>query len=98
MFNTVPGGTSCRRRHSSPPWRASSCRYAEAMTDSPDLLDLAARYHAALPTRIRDYLHARGIRDDLIDTYLLGWNGLRITIPITNRDGAVASFKLAKDP
>ena len=68
------------------------------MTDSPDLLNLAARYHAALPGRMRDYLHARGIRDDLINTYLLGWNGLRITIPITNRDGAVASFKLAKDP
>src|SRR5262249_7271193 len=29
---------------------------------------------------------------------LLGWNGWRITIPIFNRDGKAAFFKLAKDP
>jgi DNA primase len=28
----------------------------------------------------------------------LGWNGQRITIPIPNRDGHIAFFKLAKDP
>ena len=34
----------------------------------------------------------------MIDEHLLGWNGQRITIPITDREGAVAFFKLAKDP
>src|SRR2546428_6126248 len=51
-----------------------------------------------LPARIRVYLHARGIPDPMIDTHLLGWNGRRITIPISDRDGEVAFFKLAKDP
>ena len=34
----------------------------------------------------------------MIDKHLLGWNGTRITIPIRNRDGAVAFLKLRKDP
>jgi DNA primase len=61
-------------------------------------LRLAEQYHQALPQRIRDYLKDRGIDDDVIDRHLLGWNGSRITIPIFNRDGELAFFKLAKDP
>ncbi|MCI0627784.1 MAG: CHC2 zinc finger domain-containing protein [Acidobacteria bacterium] len=62
-------------------------------------LALVHRYHDALPWRIRRYLtEQRGIRDDLIDLYMLGWNGQRITIPIFDRQGAFAFFKLAKDP
>ena len=34
----------------------------------------------------------------MIDRYLLGWNGVRITIPVKNRDGAIFSFRLARDP
>ena len=56
------------------------------------------REEQPLPARIRVYLHARGIPDPMIDTHLLGWNGRRITIPISDRDGEVAFFKLAKDP
>jgi DNA primase len=63
-----------------------------------DLLQLATNYHKALPRRIRRYLHERGISDILIDFHLLGWNGNRITIPIFNRQGELAFFKLAKDP
>jgi DNA primase len=59
---------------------------------------LAEQYHRELPQRIRDYIKARGIDDDVIDRQLLGWNGRRITIPILNRDGELAFFKLAKDP
>jgi DNA primase len=58
----------------------------------------AERYHRALPQRLRDYLKDRGLDDDVIDRHLLGWNGRRITIPIFNRDGRLAFFKLAKDP
>ncbi len=59
---------------------------------------LASRYHAALPERIRTYLRARGISDAVIALHLLGWNGTRITIPIFDREGHLAFFKLAKDP
>src|SRR5262249_13509222 len=63
-----------------------------------NFLDLAREYHAELPGRIRSYLHDRGIPDAVIDRYELGWNGWRITIPVTNREGGVSFFKLPKDP
>ncbi|MGH9461171.1 MAG: toprim domain-containing protein, partial [Vicinamibacteria bacterium] len=68
------------------------------MNTPSDLLHLAEAYHADLPPRIRSYLNSRGIPDAVIDRHLLGWNGSRITIPIANRQGEVAFFKLAKDP
>lgn len=69
------------------------------MTREPrDPLDLAAKYHRQMPARIRDYLHARGLPDEVIDFHLLGWNGHRITIPIFNREGQLAFFRLARDP
>ncbi|HYR88484.1 MAG TPA: CHC2 zinc finger domain-containing protein [Terriglobia bacterium] len=63
-----------------------------------DLAALAANYHKGLPVRIREYLNSRGIPDVLIDFHLLGWNGNRITIPVYNREGEIAFFKLARDP
>lgn len=61
--------------------------------------ELAGEYHRNLPQRIRDYLWAeRCIPDTTIDKFQLGWNGLRITIPIRNRQEEVALFKLAKGP
>lgn len=68
------------------------------MADKQDLHNLALSYHRQLPDRIRAYLNARGIPDDLIHRHLLGWSGLRITIPIPNRDREIAFFKLARDP
>ena len=68
------------------------------MTDVCDLREAALRYHENLAPRLRRYLNERGICDEMIDEHLLGWNGQRITIPITDRDGAVAFFKFAKDP
>lgn len=65
---------------------------------SIDLLELAVRYHEWMPLRIRGYLHERGIANFVIDRYLLGWSGWRITIPIYDRSGVVQFFKLAKDP
>ncbi|GEM_PF-4187614 len=59
----------------------------------------AKEYHRNLPQRLRTYLHeARGITDAVIDLFLLGWNGSRITIPVFDRRGEFALFKLAKDP
>ena len=48
--------------------------------------------------RLRRYLNDRGIVDEVISKHLIGWNGQRVTIPITDREGNVACFKLAKDP
>jgi len=53
---------------------------------------------ADLPDRIRRYLNARGIPNEMIDLNLLGWNGWRITIPIFNREGELVFFKQARDP
>src|SRR5439155_5810700 len=68
------------------------------MHDASDPLVQARLFHDALPARLREYLNARGIPDPVIDGHLLGWNGRRITIPISDRDGQLAFFKLAKDP
>lgn len=64
----------------------------------PDSFDLVGEYHRNLPDRIIDYLHRRGISDQAIVLYRLGWDGQRITIPIFTREGTLAFFKLAKDP
>ena len=76
---------------------SNSCLTLSRMTD-PNLHELALSYHRQLPDRIRAYLNARGIPDDLIHRHLLGWSGLRITIPISNREREIAFFKLARDP
>ena len=63
-------------------------RYAVRMTNqNVNLMDLARKFHADLPERIRQYLKGRGMPDDSIDLNLIGWNGWRITIPIFNREG-----------
>src|SRR5436190_416766 len=65
----------------------------------PDSLCLAFEYHRNLPAHVREYLQqARGICAEVIDRHLLGWNGSRITIPILDRAGQFALFKLAKGP
>ncbi|PYV21055.1 MAG: hypothetical protein DMG27_21640 [Acidobacteria bacterium] len=66
------------------------------MTDG---LALTKEYHRNLPPHVREYLqHVRGISRDIVDLHLLGWNGSRITIPIFDRNGKFAFFKLAKGP
>src|SRR6266851_881996 len=66
------------------------------MPSTPDLFHLAAEYHRALPQRIREYLHSRGITDTVIDRRFLGWNGVRITIPVFDHKGVCAFFRLAR--
>ncbi len=65
---------------------------------SQQFLEFAVQYHAQLSSRIRGYLHGQGLTDAVIDRYLLGWSGWRITIPIYDRTGDVRFFKLLKDP
>lgn len=68
------------------------------MTTATNLHSEALAYHQRLPQRLWKYLNERGIPDALIHKHLIGWNGQRITIPIPDRDGKLAFFKLAKDP
>jgi DNA primase len=69
------------------------------MTPAPDPCAQAPEFHRNLPERIRSYLRSeRAISDEVIDLHFLGWNGQRIAIPITNREGLIVFFKLAKDP
>ena len=68
------------------------------MLQISNMLNQALAYHRALPDRIRTYLNARGIPNPMIDMYVLGWTGSRISIPIPNREGEIAFFKLRKDP
>jgi len=68
------------------------------MFEPIDPLYLARKFHRLMPARIHQYLNGRGIADPVIELHLLGWNGQRITIPIFDREGKLAFFKLAKDP
>lgn len=68
------------------------------MIQTRDLYELAAKYHLALPDRIRKYLNSRGIPDMQIDMHLLGWTGRRIAIPIYNSNNELVFFRFAKDP
>jgi len=68
------------------------------MTQFNDLVALATEWHLTLPPRIRTYLNKRGITDQVIDLHLLGWTGIRISLPVFNRHGTLSFFKLAKDP
>lgn len=66
---------------------------------NPDLIETC---HQAIPARIRQYLHARGITDAIISDYKLGWGEFYgkwwITIPIQDIDGNFMFFKLRQDP
>src|SRR5205809_5753192 len=66
------------------------------MTDG---LALTKEYHRNLPPHVREYLQkTRGISPEIVDLHLLGWSGNRITIPVFDRAGQFAFFKLAKGP
>ncbi len=65
---------------------------------------LVERCHQALPDRIRAYLNARGVTNDLIDQFKIGWGNFYgedwITIPIPKKDNPAeyAMLKLRRDP
>lgn len=92
-------GINCRNRQIYQSFDFLLPKYSqEIMTTKTNLLDQAIQFHEALPARIREYLHKRGIPDPIIDSNIIGWNGWRITIPIYNQQGEVVFFRLAKDP
>lgn len=66
---------------------------------SPELVE---QCHTAIPERIREYLHARGLTETIINDYKLGWGEFYgkwwITIPIRDQEGNFSFFKLRRDP
>lgn len=76
--------------------------YRKKSDDQKFTADLVENCHTALPSRIREYLNARGITDNLIEEYKLGWGQFYgqwwITIPIKDQNGGYYFFKLRQDP
>ncbi len=68
------------------------------MTNTKDLKELALLFHRRVPERIKEHLTSLGISMLAIHRYRIGWNGLRVTIPITNRKREVTFFVLLPDP
>ncbi len=58
--------------------------------------------HEALPERIKEYLIRRGISEELIDKYKIGYGRFYgrtwITTPVKDKDGKYIFFKLRRDP
>lgn len=76
--------------------------YRKKSDDPKFTADLVENCHIALPSRVREYLNARGITDALINQYKLGWGQFYgqwwITIPIKAKNGDYYFFKLRQDP
>lgn len=64
--------------------------------------ELVTECHQKLPQRVRQYLNARGISDDTISRFKVGYGTFYrrkwITIPIKDTFGNYAFFKLREDP
>jgi hypothetical protein len=72
-------------------------------TNNPKFdINLVEKCHRALPDRIRSYLNGRGIDDNLINDFKLGWGEFYgkwwITIPIKDINGKHIYFKLRQNP
>lgn len=65
------------------------------MTLDPQTIE---HFSQPLPPDVRAYLNHRGIADDTITRFGLGWNGERITIPVHDRDGALVLYKIGRAP
>jgi DNA primase len=48
-------------------------------------LEQCIDWHTTMPTQRRAYWHSRGLSDATIDSYFLGWDGRRYTIPLLYR-------------
>jgi len=51
-----------------------------------------------VPQRIKAWLHQRGISDNIIEEYKIGWDGNRIVIPVFDQDHSILFNKYRRDP
>jgi len=54
--------------------------------------------HQKLPQRVKEWLNKRGIKDEIISRFFIGWDKDKITIPIFDENGTWLFFKYRKDP
>ncbi len=73
-------------------------RYRDGMNPDDPYRALAQQYHAQLPPHLRAYLNASAISDAIVDRFLHGFDGTRLTIPIPDQDGTIACFRVARTP
>ncbi len=63
---------------------------------------IVVQSHSDLPQNIREYLNDRGVTDEYINKYELGWgrfyNADWITIPVKDAGGKYLYFKLRRNP
>ena len=52
----------------------------------------------SLPSSIKEWLNERGITDDVLLTYHIGWNGKSISIPVTGENGEFLFYKYRRSP
>jgi hypothetical protein len=51
---------------------------------------------AGLPERMTTLLQKRGLSEDVVDEFLIGWDGYRYTIPIRDAEGALVNVRRYK--
>ncbi len=64
-----------------------------------DIKKLVEEYHQNLPERIQSWLkEKRGLSDEIINKFKLGWDDKALTIPIYDKENQYLFFKFRKDP
>lgn len=73
---------------------------AELETNHPLDPNLINDYHRNLPERIRNYLKSeeRGLTDETIDQFEIGWDGTSITFPVYDADGNLINIRHRRAP
>ena len=74
---------------------AVTLRYRDVMNPDDSYRALATQYHVQLPPHLRAYLNARAISDAIIDRFLLGFDGTRITVPAVTGVSPRSEFMMA---
>lgn len=57
---------------------------------------IALSYHNNIPDNVRNYLNGRNITNAIIDRFIIGFDGKRITFPLFDRYGNVLGFSRRK--
>ena len=62
--------------------------------------NLVSKYHQNLPDRIKNYLKSeeRGLTDETISQFQIGWDGKSITIPVYDVKGNLINIRHRRDP
>ncbi|MEI7463243.1 MAG: toprim domain-containing protein [Candidatus Taylorbacteria bacterium] len=87
------------KENNAPAKPVDSSKKKNIRTITPKLVE---SYHGALTLEIRTYLNNRGISDEIINKYQIGYGNFYgswwVTIPIKDSDGNYAFLKLRQDP